>query len=193
MFFIRKLLTFDRAVLFAFGLYKLSKMSVKNYRDIIQRDYEKCRKDCNVFKRTDCINNMLDHYLEFKGEAKRSYKKIVLYTLYLLAHKGSAFDNYVVLKNLPQWRTNVSLIENGSGIVSLKIINGYVDQAKKSKFLVKDTYLFMKDLVLIIMYQIIYFNGEQSLVCLKTYQALFLKDIQWIRIPSSKRSSVCSF
>ena len=48
----------------------------------------------------------------------------------MIAHKGSGFDSYVVLNNLPQWRT-VKLIKNGSGIVSLKIINGYVDQNKK--------------------------------------------------------------
>ena len=39
-------------------------------------------------------------------------------------------DTYVVLNNLPQWRT-VKLIKNGSGIVSLKIFNGNVDQKKK--------------------------------------------------------------
>ena len=70
---------------------------------------------------------MLDYVLQFKGEAKRSNNNIVKYNLYLLAHKGSEFDSYVVLNNLPQWRTVVSLINNGSGIVSLKIFNGYVD------------------------------------------------------------------
>ena len=38
---------------------------------------------------------------------------------------------YIVLSNLPQWRTVDSLIRNGSGIVSLKIFNGYVDENKK--------------------------------------------------------------
>ena len=33
--------------------------------------------------------------------------------------------------NLPEWRSVVKLIENGTGIISLKIFNGYVDQNKK--------------------------------------------------------------
>ena len=57
---------------------------------------------------------MLDYVLKFKGEAKRINNKIVEYSLYLLAHKGSGFDSYVILKKLPQWRTVVSLINNGS-------------------------------------------------------------------------------
>ena len=73
---------------------------------------------------------MLDYVLQFKGEPKRFNKKIVKYKLYLIAHKGSGFDSYVVLNNLPQWRTVVSLIKNGSGIVSFKQFNGYVDQNK---------------------------------------------------------------
>ena len=48
-----------------------------------------------------------------------------------MAHNGSGFDSYLVLNNLPHWRTVVSLIENGSGIVSLKIFNGYVYENKK--------------------------------------------------------------
>ena len=73
---------------------------------------------------------MLDYVLQFKGEPKRINNKIVNYNLYLIAHKRSGFDSYVVLNNLPQWRT-FNLIKNGSGIVSLKIFNGYVDQNKK--------------------------------------------------------------
>ena len=49
----------------------------------------------------------------------------------MIAHNGSGFDSYVVLNNLPQWRSVVKLIKNGAGIVSLKIFNGYVDQNKK--------------------------------------------------------------
>ena len=35
------------------------------------------------------------------------------------------------LINLPQWRTVVSLIKNGSGIVLLEKFNSYVDENKK--------------------------------------------------------------
>ena len=74
---------------------------------------------------------MLDHVLSFKGEPKKVKNKIVEYNLYLIAHNGSGFDSYVVLKNLPQWRSVVKLIKNGAGITSLKIFNGYIDPVKK--------------------------------------------------------------
>ena len=70
-------------------------------RDMTEREYEKCRNDCIVFKETESIEEMLDYVLQFKGEPKKN-KKIVEYNLYLLAHKGSGFDSYVGLKNLPQ-------------------------------------------------------------------------------------------
>ena len=102
----------------AFGLYKLSKKSSKFYRDKTQREHEKCTNDCVVFKGTNCYNDMLDHTLEFKGEAKTPNNKIVKCNLYLLTHKGSGFDGYIVSKILPTRRTTVCLNKNGSGIVS---------------------------------------------------------------------------
>ena len=74
---------------------------------------------------------MLDHVLQIKGETKKVNNKNLKYNLYILAHNGSGFDSYVALKNLPQWRTIVSLIKNGPGFVSLKIFAGYVDENKK--------------------------------------------------------------
>ena len=53
---------------------------------------------------------MLDYVIQLKGEAKRINNKVVKKNPYLLDHKASGFDNYVVLKNLPQWRTVVNLI-----------------------------------------------------------------------------------
>ena len=88
------------------------------------------KNDCIVFKGLDNINKMLDYVLQYKRGPKRINNKIVKFNLYLMAHKGSGFASYVVLNKLPQWRT-VKLIENGSGIVSLKIFNVYVDQNKK--------------------------------------------------------------
>ena len=44
-----------------------------------------------------------------------------------MAQKGSGFDSYAVLNKLPQWRTVVSLIKNGAGIVSLEIFNSFVN------------------------------------------------------------------
>ena len=49
----------------------------------------------------------------------------------MIAHNGSGLDSYVVLNNLPQWRSVVKLIKNGAGINSLKIFNGCVDPVKK--------------------------------------------------------------
>ena len=121
----------DKAVPYASCIYRLSKISGKYNQDMTQREYEKCRKDCVVFKGTDSINKFLDYVLRFKGEVKKVKNKFFNYNLYLLVHKGPGFDSYIVLNKLPQCRTVVSLIKNGSGNLSLKIFNGYVDQAKK--------------------------------------------------------------
>ena len=91
----------DRAILYANFIYRLSKISGKYYRDITEQEYRKCLKDCIVFKGLDNINQMLDYILQFKGEPKKINNKIVKYNLYLIAHKGSGFDSYVVLNNLP--------------------------------------------------------------------------------------------
>ena len=123
-----------KCVPYANCIYRLSKISGntgKYYRDISEIEYQKCLNDCIVFKGLDNINKMLDYVLQFKGEPKRINNKIVKYNLYLIAHKKNGFDSYVVLNNLPQWRT-VKLIKNGSGIVFLKIFNGHVDQNKKN-------------------------------------------------------------
>ena len=120
-----------KCVPYANYIYRLSKISGKYYRDISEKEYQKCLNDCIVFKGLDNINKMLDYVLQFKEEPKRINNKIVKYNLYLVAHKGSGFDSYVVLNDLPQWRRVVSLIKNGSGIVSLKIFNGFVDPVKK--------------------------------------------------------------
>ena len=120
-----------RAVPYCSCIYKLSKLSGKYHRVISEQEYQKCLNDCVVFKGTDCINKMLDHVLSFKGEPKKVKNKIVEYNLYLIAHNGSGFDSYVVLNNLPQWRSVVKLIKNGAGIASLKIFNGYVDPVKE--------------------------------------------------------------
>ena len=85
---------------------------------------------CCFQKGIDCINKKLDHVLSYNGEPKKVKNKIVENNLYLIAHNGSGFDSYVVLNNLPQWRSVVKLIKNGAGIISLKIFNGYVDPVK---------------------------------------------------------------
>ena len=120
-----------RAVPYCSCIYKLSKVSGKYHRDVSEQEYQKCLNDCVVFKGTICINEMLDHVLSFKGEQKKIRNKIVDYNLYLIAHNGSRIDSYVVLSILPQWRSDVKLIKNGAGIISLEICNDYIDQNKK--------------------------------------------------------------
>ena len=121
----------NRAVPYCSCIYKLSEISGKYHRDISEQEYQKCLNDCVVFKGTDCVNEMLDHVLSFKGDPKKVKNKIVEFNLYLIAHNGSGFDSYVVLNNLPQWRSVVKLIKKGTGIISLKVFNGYVDPVKK--------------------------------------------------------------
>ena len=54
-------------------IYELSEILGKYHRDITECEYQQCLNDCVVFKGTDCINEMLDHVLQFKGEAKKDY------------------------------------------------------------------------------------------------------------------------
>ena len=63
----------DKAVPFARCVFRLSKTSGKYNRDLKQRVFKKCRKDCIVSKGTDSFNEMLDYVLQFKGEVKKSY------------------------------------------------------------------------------------------------------------------------
>ena len=121
----------DRAVTYCSCIYKISKISGKYHRDKSEQEYQKCLNDCVVFKGTDCNNEMVGYVLLFKGEPKKVKNKIVENNLYLIAHSGRGFDSYVVLNNLPQWRSIVKLIKNGAGIISLKIFKSYVDQNKK--------------------------------------------------------------
>ena len=120
----------DRAILYCSCLYNLNKFSGIYNRDIPEKDYQNCLNFV-VFIGTDCINDMLDHVLSFKAEPKNVKNKVIEFNLYLIAHNGSGFDSYVVLNNLPQWRSVVNLIRIGAGLVSITIFNGYVDQSKK--------------------------------------------------------------
>ena len=60
-----------RVIFYSNCMYKLSKFSGNYNRDITGGEYEKCRNDCIVFKGTNCINETLDHVLEFKGQTKK--------------------------------------------------------------------------------------------------------------------------
>ena len=60
-----------RAVPYCSCFYKLNNLSGKFHRDISEQEYQKVRNGCVVFKGSHCINDMLDHVLSFKGEAKK--------------------------------------------------------------------------------------------------------------------------
>ena len=78
----------DKAVPYAKCIHGLSKISGKYYRDISEKECEKCKKDRIVFNGLDKKNEMLDYVSRFKGEAKGVDIKIVEYKLYIIAHKG---------------------------------------------------------------------------------------------------------
>ena len=121
----------NRVIPYVKGNKRLSKFSAKFYRDITDRELAKCENDCILFKGSDSTNENSDHVLQLKGAAKKGNEKYFKNNLYVSAHNGCSFNTYVVLNNLLQERTVVSLIQNGSGNVSLKVFNGFVDQNKK--------------------------------------------------------------
>ena len=53
----------DKVVPYSNFVNELSKLSSNYSRDITQREYEKCKEDCIVFKATDSINEMLEPVL----------------------------------------------------------------------------------------------------------------------------------
>ena len=71
-----------KCVPYAKCIYRLSKISSKFYRDISEKEYQKCLNDCIVFNGLDNINKMLDYDLQFKGEAKKLITKLlnIIYT-----------------------------------------------------------------------------------------------------------------
>ena len=59
-----------KCVHYANCIYRLSKLSGKYYRDISEKEYQKCLNDCIVFKGLDNINKIIDYVLQYKGEPK---------------------------------------------------------------------------------------------------------------------------
>ena len=70
-----------RAVLYCSCINKLSKIYAKYHRAITEQEYHNCLNDCVVFRGTDCINEILDDVLSFKGEPIKIKNKIVEYNL----------------------------------------------------------------------------------------------------------------
>ena len=53
-----------QCVPYANCIYRLSKISCKIYRDISEKEYQKCLNDGIVFKGLDNINKMLNYLLQ---------------------------------------------------------------------------------------------------------------------------------
>ena len=67
----------DGSVPYANIFYRLSQISAKCNRDITERDYQKSTEDCIRFKGSDSSNEILEHVLQFKGEAKEVLTKLL--------------------------------------------------------------------------------------------------------------------
>ena len=52
-------------------IYRLSKNSGKNNRDILEKEYQKCGKGCIVLKGLVNFDKILDCVLQIKGEPKK--------------------------------------------------------------------------------------------------------------------------
>ena len=86
----------DRAIPYCSSIYNVNKISGKSHRGISEKGYEKCLQHCVVFTGIDCVIEMLDHVLSFKGETKKVNNKLDEFSHYLIEHNGSGFDSYVV-------------------------------------------------------------------------------------------------
>ena len=122
----------DRASPYVFCFYRLSKLSGRYNRDLTSNEIEKCKKETIAFEGDNCIEKAQDFCLKLKGEEYKDKKGRVLeYNLHLHAHNGSGFDTWIVLNILLCDKRIVNIIENGKGIIELKIFNGYVEKNKK--------------------------------------------------------------
>ena len=86
----------DRAVPYCSCIYKLRKISDKINQKITEKENQKHLYDCIVFKGSGRFNEMLDHVLSYKGEAKKFKNKIVDYFLYMTAQNGSESIHFCV-------------------------------------------------------------------------------------------------
>ena len=124
----------DRARPYVFCFYRLSKIAGRYYRDLTLDGIDKSRKYTIAFDGDICVKRALDFCLKLKGEEYKDKEgKILEYNLELHAHKGSGFDTWYVLKNLPCDKRIVIIIKNGKGIIGLKVFNGYFQSKSGTK------------------------------------------------------------
>ena len=119
----------DRDKPYNMTFYRLSIIAGRYERDPTQEELKKFIKDTIAFAGDNCINNALDYCLGFKGE-ERKVKKIVEYNLQLHAHNGSGFDTWTILNYHLFDKSIVDNIKSGKGIISLKKLNGHIENNK---------------------------------------------------------------
>ena len=68
-----------------------------------------------------------------REEHKDKKGKVLEYNLQLHAHNGSGFDTWIVLNNLPCNKRIVIIINNGKGLIELKVFNGYIQNKTNTK------------------------------------------------------------
>ena len=64
----------DRARLYVFCFYRLSKLSARYNRDITYDELQKCKKDAIAIDKHDCVEKALDFSLKLKGEEYKDRK-----------------------------------------------------------------------------------------------------------------------
>ena len=124
----------DRTRPYCISLYRISKIAGRYNRDLTPHEYEKCKHDTLVFVCDDCITKALDILLKFKCDERKVKNKIVEENLQLHANNGSSFDSWIIINNIPCDEHIVDIIKNGKSIISLRVLNGYI-QNVKDKFL----------------------------------------------------------
>ena len=106
-------------------------MAGRYERDPTQEELQRSIDETIAFAGDNCIGNALNFCLKFKGEERKVKNEIVEYNLQLHAHNGSGFDTWIVLNNLPCDKHIVDIIENGKGIIELKVFNGLIQKINK--------------------------------------------------------------
>ena len=123
----------DRAKPYNMTFYRLSKTAGRYEPDPATEELHKSIKDTISFAGEDCSNNVLDYFLKFKREERKTINnKIVEYNIQLHAHNGSGFDTWIILNNPSCDKHRVGdIIKNGTGIISLKVFIGYIYNGRK--------------------------------------------------------------
>ena len=62
---------------------------------------EKCKKGNLVVDGDNCVSNVLDLSLKYKGDERDFKNKFVEYNFQLHAHNGYGLDSWIILNNLP--------------------------------------------------------------------------------------------